>query len=196
VTERAGAGTEGLRERKRAHSRATTVDVAMQLFAERGYDTVTVADICAAAEIAPRTFFRYFPTKEDVLAEPARQMAARLTAALAAAPEELDDAGALHRALRELGQYVVADRTRLAVFFRVAGAASAVRANPFLHLSGRERQLTEELLRRRAGAGTADWRTRLMVARALAAFRVWLDDLVADGEPDPLAHLDEVLAER
>jgi AcrR family transcriptional regulator len=198
VTERAEAGTEGLRERKRAHSRATTVDVAMGLFAERGYDTVTVADICAAAEIAPRTFFRYFPTKEDVLAEPARQMAARLTAALAAAPEELDDAGALHRALRELGQFVVADRTRMAVFFRVAGAASAVRANPFLHLSGRERQLTEELLRRRAGAGAgpADWRTRLMVARALAAFRVWLDDLVAGGEPDPLAHLDEVLAER
>jgi AcrR family transcriptional regulator len=67
VTERAEAGTEGLRERKRAHSRATTVDVAMGLFAERGYDTVTVADICAAAEIAPRTFFRYFPTKEDVV---------------------------------------------------------------------------------------------------------------------------------
>jgi AcrR family transcriptional regulator len=196
VTERAGGGTEGLRERKRAHSRATTVDVAMQLFAERGYDTVTVADICAAAEIAPRTFFRYFPTKEDVLAEPARQMAARLTAALAAAPDEVDDAGALRGALRELGQYVVADRTRMAVFFRVAGAASAVRANPFLHLSGRERQLTEELLRRRAAAGPADWRTRLMVARALAAFRVWLDDLVAGGEADPLAHLDEVLAER
>jgi AcrR family transcriptional regulator len=196
VTERAEAGTEGLRERKRAHSRATTVDVAMQLFAERGYDAVTVADICAAAEIAPRTFFRYFPTKEDVLAEPARQMAARLTAALAAAPDEVDDAGALRRALRELGQYVVADQTRMAVFFRVAGAASAVRANPFLHLSGRERQLTEELLRRRAGSGAADWRTRLMVARALAAFRVWLDDLVAGGEPDPLAHLDEVLAER
>ncbi|WP_216871030.1 TetR/AcrR family transcriptional regulator [Modestobacter excelsi] len=194
MTERAEAGTEGLRERKRAHSRATTVDVAMQLFAERGYDTVTVADICAAAEIAPRTFFRYFPTKEDVLAEPARQMAARLTAALAAAPDAIDDAGALRGALRELGEYVVADRTRMAVFFRVAAAASAVRANPFLHLSGRERQLTEELLRRRPGSGAADWRTRLMVARALAAFRVWLDDLVAGGEPDPLGHLDEVLA--
>ena len=47
-------GPEGLRERKRAHSRAATVDVAMRLFAERGYDAVTVADICTAAEIAPR----------------------------------------------------------------------------------------------------------------------------------------------
>ncbi|WP_138761177.1 TetR family transcriptional regulator [Modestobacter altitudinis] len=196
MTERAEAGTAGLRERKRAHSRATTVDVAMQLFADRGYDTVTVADICAAAEIAPRTFFRYFPTKEDVLAEPARQMAARLTAALAAAPAELDDGRALRRALRELGEYVVADRSRMAVFFQVAAAASAVRANPFLHLSGRERQLTEELLRRRSGSAPADWRTRLMVARALAAFRVWLDDLVAGEPADPLAHLDEVLAAR
>jgi len=82
------------------------------------------------------------------------------------------------------------------VFFRVAGAASAVRSNPFLHLSGRERQLTEELLRRRAGAGPADWRTRLAVARAVAAFRIWLDDVVAGEPPDPLAHLDEVLAAR
>jgi AcrR family transcriptional regulator len=196
MTERAEAGVEGLRERKRAHSRATTVDMAMQLFAERGFDAVTVADICAAAEIAPRTFFRYFPTKEDVLAEPARQMAGRLTDALAAAPAELDDVDALRRALRELGEYVVADRTRMAVFFRVAGAASAVRANPFLHLSGRERQLTEELLRRRRRTGPADWRTRLMVARALSAFRVWLDDLVAGDSADPLAHLDEVLAVR
>ena len=184
---------EGLRERKRAHSRATAVDVAMRLFAQRGYDAVTVADICAAADIAPRTFFRYFPTKDDVLAEPARQMAARLSAAIADAPAEQPDPAVLRAALHELGEYVVANEAALALFFRVAGAASAVRANPFLHLSGRERQLTEELLRRRAAAGPADWRTRLMVARAVAAFRIWLDDVVAGGEGDPLAHLDELL---
>jgi AcrR family transcriptional regulator len=187
---------EGLRERKRAHSRATTVDVAMQLFAERGYDAVTVADICAAAEIAPRTFFRYFPTKDDVLAEPARQMAARFQAAIAAAPPDLEDADVLARALRELAGYVVANRALLAVFVRVAAASAAVRSNPFLHLSNQERQLTGQLLARRATPAPPDWRTRLLVARSVAAFRIWLDDLVAGTDGDPLAHLDEVLAER
>jgi AcrR family transcriptional regulator len=187
---------EGLRERKRAHSRATTVDVAMQLFAERGYDAVTVADICAAAEIAPRTFFRYFPTKDDVLAEPARQMAARFQAAIAAAPPDLEDADVLARALRQLAGYVVANRALLAVFVRVAAASGAVRSNPFLHLSNQERQLTGQLLARRATPAPPDWRTRLLVARSVAAFRIWLDDLVAGTEGDPLAHLDEVLAER
>jgi AcrR family transcriptional regulator len=196
VTERAQAGTEGLRERKRAHSRATTVDVAMQLFAERGYETVTVADICAAAEIAPRTFFRYFPTKEDLLAEPARRMADRVSAAIAAAPVDLDDAAVLSRSLRELGEHVLEQGERLAVFFQVARTSAAVRSNPSLYLSGRERELTEELLARQAGSGPADWRTRLAVARAVAAFRIWLDDVVDGGPPDPLAHLDEVLAAR
>jgi AcrR family transcriptional regulator len=183
---------EGLRERKRAHSRATTVEVAMRLFADRGYDAVTVADICSAADIAPRTFFRYFPTKEDVLAEPARQLAARLASAITAAPAELGDAEVLDRALRELGGYVVAHRPQLAVFFQAASAASAVRSNPFLHLSSRERQITEQLAARRPGT-SVDWRTRLLVARALAAYRVWLDDVVAGDRADLLAHLDEVL---
>jgi AcrR family transcriptional regulator len=187
------AGAEGLRERKRAHSRAATVEAAMQLFAERGYDAVTVADICVAAEIAPRTFFRYFPAKEDVLAEPARQMAVRVTAALAAAPAELDDAAALTGALRDLGEYVVAEGERLVVFFRVAAATAAVRSSPFLHLSGRERELAEQLVARRGGEGAPDWRTRLLAARAVSAFRIWLDDVGLGGHPDPLGHLDEVL---
>jgi AcrR family transcriptional regulator len=185
---------EGLRERKRADSRAATVAAALQLFAERGYDAVTVADICAAAEIAPRTFFRYFPSKEDVLAEPARQMAVRVTAALAAAPAELGDAEALTRALRELGEYVVTEGERLVVFFRVAVATAAVRSSPFLHLSGRERELAEQLTARRADTGDPDWRTRLLAARAVSAFRVWLDDVGIGDHPDPLGHLDEVLA--
>ena len=56
------------------------------MFAERGYCHVTVADICDAAGIGRRTFFRYFATKDDVLTEPAREMTARVAAAITAAP--------------------------------------------------------------------------------------------------------------
>ncbi|MGD1053056.1 MAG: TetR family transcriptional regulator [Candidatus Dormibacteria bacterium] len=57
----------GLRERKKVRTRRALADAAVGLFAERGYEETTIADLAAAVEIAPRTFFSYFPAKEDVL---------------------------------------------------------------------------------------------------------------------------------
>ncbi len=183
---------DGTRERKRADSRARVVDVAFALFAERGYDGVTVAEICAAADIAPRTFFRYFLTKDDVLTEPARVVSDRLQAELSAVPAQVSDAEALRAALLTVSAEMVADRERVVRLFRVVRQASAARTHPLLRLSDRERAVAEALVAR--SGGTVDWRVRLTVARSTAAFRIWLDDLVDGVDGDPLDHLYEVLS--
>jgi AcrR family transcriptional regulator len=57
----------GLRERKKLKTRRAIRAAAFGLFTEHGYEATTVDQIAAAAEVSPSTFFRYFPTKEDVV---------------------------------------------------------------------------------------------------------------------------------
>jgi AcrR family transcriptional regulator len=59
--------TEGLRERKRRETLQRIAETGLRLFAENGYDTTTLEDIAAAADISPRTFFYYFRTKDEIL---------------------------------------------------------------------------------------------------------------------------------
>ncbi|MEV7562259.1 TetR family transcriptional regulator [Streptomyces sp. NPDC089795] len=59
--------TTGLRENKKLRTRHRLAATALELFLERGFDAVSVADVAAAAEVSKPTLFRYFPSKEDLL---------------------------------------------------------------------------------------------------------------------------------
>ena len=105
------------RERKKREVRARIVDAAVQLFDQHGVGHTTVGSICDRVDIAHKTFFNYFPSKQDLLREVARQSLERLLRELdevrksrASTPERLQEffgriaddalqAGPMHREL-------------------------------------------------------------------------------------------------
>jgi AcrR family transcriptional regulator len=89
-----------LRERKKAKTRAAIQVEALRLFAAQGYHETTIDQIADAAEVSPSTFFRYFPTKEDVVLYD--QFDPELIAALLAQPRELGPVAAVRASIRQV----------------------------------------------------------------------------------------------
>jgi AcrR family transcriptional regulator len=77
---------EGLRASKKRRTRDSIASAAMQLFRERGYDAVTVAEVAAAADVSEKTVFNYFPAKEDLVFERGQDRRAALIAAILERP--------------------------------------------------------------------------------------------------------------
>jgi AcrR family transcriptional regulator len=188
----------GHRERKKEQTRRAIEDAALRLFAERGFSATTISDIAAAADIAPRTFFAYFPSKEDVVFAHFDEYAASLQQRL----DEREPGETTFDALRSwTGDLIDAtepeERERDAIRKQLTCDDEGLEAHE-RHLMSRFETVIAASVAQDLGDEPGDLRPRLVAAAALAA----LTSLEPPGPKDhtsppsavELAVLDEAFA--
>ena len=157
----------GLRERKKARTRDTIQRQALRLFLAKGYETTTVEEIAAAAEVSHMTFFRYFPTKEDVVF--ADEYDALLTDRIAGRPANEPAVEAVRRALLEGLSLVYAEaREELLVRTRLIASTPALRARLWEQQLGTANVFAGALVARSGHPGLT-FETRVVAAACAAA---------------------------
>jgi AcrR family transcriptional regulator len=185
-----------LRERKKLATRRGIRRVALDLIAERGFSHVTIEDIAAAADVSPRTFFNYFPSKEAVLfgADPGRaeEVRARLVHDLPghSALEVLrlvltDRARQLAAELAELG----GDPGRWAAQMKAAQADPQLRAAQASHMAQVESSFASALAERLGTDPDRDPYPMLLASTATAVLRATMSFWAAGGGNVPLEQL-------
>jgi AcrR family transcriptional regulator len=159
----------GLRERKKQRTRETIVDVAFELFAERGFDATTIADIAAAADIAPRTFFGYFATMEDVVTHDFGDIRASMRARLHDREPGETAIDALRAWVAELMKTVDFADPRERCRQQLLHESEALRAHD-RHLRAGVEDLLAESIAEDLGEDTDSLRARMVAAATIAAF--------------------------
>jgi len=150
----------GLRERKKARTRASIREHALRLFREQGYQATTVEQIAAAAEVSPSTFFRYFPTKEDVVLQD--DMDTRMIEALERQPAGLSPLSAVRAAVREVwASYSSADIEVISQTTALTMTVPEIRARA-LDEFARTINVIGEAVAKRAGRRSDDLAVRVM----------------------------------
>jgi AcrR family transcriptional regulator len=186
--------TVGLRERNKLRRREQITEAALRLFAERGFDGVTIEEIADAADVSRRTFFRYFARKEEVIVAWKEQMADELRGALAARPEQEAPLDAVHRALATVAAGY-AERPELTL-----GLMRLFEGGPKLHTGADYEDwdvvLADGVARRMGVDAARDSTPRLIATVGFAVLTATIETWATDGGKDDLvALLDSGFAE-
>lgn len=181
----------GLRVRKKLETRRRIEAAALDLIERDGFDATTVEAIAAAAEISPRTFFHYFPTKEDVVLADYADRLTRITELLAGGPESEPPWTALRAAFLVVASDYESERPQLLRRFRIMATTPSVFARSLQLQAGWEDRVAEVMARRDPRRLEGDIEARLLASAALAAMRSSLRHWLATDARDPLPTLVE-----
>jgi len=133
----------GLRESKKLRTRQEIADRAMQLFAQRGFDRVTVAEVADAAQVSEKTVYNYFPTKEDLFFDEVPAREAALVAAVRDRRQDESILAALHRL--QAGECPRLCSPGFATFARIIEESTALKAKELEVMSRFVQVLTDAL---------------------------------------------------
>ena len=191
-----GPGSSGLRERKKARTRASLREHALRLFREQGYQATTVEQIAAAAEVSASTFFRYFPTKEDVVLQD--DMDTRMIEAFERQPPGVGPIAAVRAAAREmLASYTGTDLDVIRETTRLTMTVPEVRARA-LDEFARTITVLAEAVSKRTGRAPDDLAVRTVAGAIIGVimsitipWENWSDGTSFE---DTFARIDEALA--
>ena len=185
----------GLRERKKQQTRERIARVALELFAERGYDDTTLADIAEAADVSPRTIFAYYESKEDILFCEEGVFIDRLRQML----EERPPGTTTVDAIREFFASIEPPDEQARLRKKIVSGTPALQVRMGAQHARLEPLLVESIARD-LGAGPNDMRPLLIAASMTAAFMSVRDRLFeAEAGGEPIGHeqafeiLDQVL---
>src|SRR6201997_1499590 len=169
--------------RRRVTSREELEETAFALFAARGFEATTVDEIAAAAGIGRRTFFRYFPSKNDIPWGAFERELERMRARLRAVPADVPVMDAIREALVDFNRVDAAQvplhRRRMELILRVPAlfAHSTLRFTAW-------REVIAEFVAARTGQRTGQLAPQAIahavLGVAVAAYEHWLDDVSAD----------------
>jgi AcrR family transcriptional regulator len=178
--------TAGLRERKKQQTRETIHREAMRLFAERGFEATTIADIAAAADISPRTFFSYFASKEECVFVGFDEALADFDRAMRERPPGTTAIQALRTWLVQAVQQFGGDPEREQLEARLIRESPAVAACELHHMREFELHLADAVAQD-LGEPPDALRPRLVAAAAIAAMQATKDAISPTIERDPEA---------
>jgi AcrR family transcriptional regulator len=166
VVEVVAAATPGLRERKKQRTRTLLIDAAVQLCDKQGFDGTTVDQIAAVADVSPRTFSRYFATKDAVIIALIDDMVDAIAVQLAKQPAHLPELDALFAAQGEMIRATAHAPADGFTTERLKTTARIVNSSPALRLAASEFRTNSVTLAlaERMGVGLDDKRLRLVVA--------------------------------
>jgi AcrR family transcriptional regulator len=187
----ASVSTGTRRERKTDRTRAAIREAAVQLFEEKGFAETTIDEIADRADIAPRTFFRYYPTKEALLFDDSSDQIDEIIQLLRDRPADESPYESLVAVLRAMASRATAadERRRKQVMAKAAsGSPHALEHHRAVVMCALE-EAAVDVLCERMGPDADRLATTAAVAAVLAAFgtamRTWLAE-GAEGDLEPI----------